>query len=90
LKFGNQSLSIEDALFARCIHRYILSGERAIVETWRLGVAPEEIPAGMPHLRLVQVFAALTYYSDRQDEINQYIEKNRIPDQLIDLLVRDL
>lgn len=49
----------------------ILSGEpiikrtrtpvRAIVETWRLGVAPEEIPNGMPHLTLAQVFDALSY-----------------------------
>lgn len=57
---------------------------RAIVETWRMGVAPEEIPNGMPHLTLRQAFGALTYYSDHQDEINQYIERNRIPDELID------
>ncbi len=63
---------------------------RAIVETWRMGVAPEEIPKGMPHLSLAQVFGALTYYSDHQEEINDYIERNRIPDELIDPLVRDL
>ncbi len=63
---------------------------RAIVETWRMGVAPEEIPKRMPHLTLGQIFGALTYYSDNQDEINQYIERNRIPDELIDPLVRDL
>jgi uncharacterized protein (DUF433 family) len=34
---------------------------RAIVETWRMGIAPEEILKGMPHLTLAQVFAALTY-----------------------------
>jgi len=78
----------------------ILSGEpiikgtrtpvRAIVETWRMGVAPEEIPKGLPHLTLAQVFGALTYYSDHQDEINNYIESNRIPDELIDPLVKDL
>jgi uncharacterized protein (DUF433 family) len=72
----------------------ILSGEpiirgtrtpvRAIVETWRRGTAPEEIPQGMPHLTLSQVFCALTYYSDHQAEINHYIERNRIPDELID------
>jgi hypothetical protein len=60
------------------------------VETWRMGVAPEEIPKGMPHLTLGQVFGALTYYSDHQDEINQYIEQNRISDDLIDPLVRNL
>jgi uncharacterized protein (DUF433 family) len=63
---------------------------RAIVETWRMGIAPEEIPKGMPHLTLGQIFGALTYYSDHREEINQYIEKNQISDDLIDPLVRDL
>ncbi|MBD0389872.1 MAG: DUF433 domain-containing protein [Nostoc sp. C3-bin3] len=63
---------------------------RVIVETWRMGVSPEEIPQGLPHLTLAQVFDALSYYSDHQDEINTYIECNRIPDELIDPLVRDL
>ena len=75
----------------------ILSGEpiikgtrtpvRAIVEIWRLGVSPEEIPNRLPHLTLAQVFDALSYYSDHQDEINAYIERNRIPDELIDPLI---
>jgi uncharacterized protein (DUF433 family) len=78
----------------------ILSGEpiikgtrtpvRAIVETWRMGVLPEEIPIRMPHLTLAQVFDALSYYSDHQEEINRYIERNRIPEELLDPLVRDL
>ncbi|MEL7007491.1 MAG: DUF433 domain-containing protein [Cyanobacteria bacterium J06643_13] len=78
----------------------ILSGEpiikgtrtpvRAIVETWRMGIPPEEIVNGLPHLSLAQVFNALSYYSDYQDEINTYIEHNRIPDDLIDPLLRDL
>lgn len=77
----------------------ILSGEpiirgtrtpvRAIVETWRLGVTPDEIPSRLPHLTLAQVFDALSYYSDHQDEINEHIERNRIPDELIDPLVRE-
>lgn len=76
----------------------ILSGEpiikgthtpvRAIVETWRMGVAPEEIPIGMPHITLAQVFNALSYYSDHQSEINIYIERNRIPDELLDSLLK--
>ncbi len=61
---------------------------RAIVETWRQGVAPEVIPSQLPHLTLAQVFDALSYYSDHQDEINSYIERNRIPDELIDPLVK--
>ena len=44
----------------------------------------------MPHLTLGQVFGTLTYYSDNQDEINQYIEQNHIPDDLINPLVKDL
>ncbi|MEC4819145.1 MAG: DUF433 domain-containing protein [Scytonema sp. PMC 1069.18] len=63
---------------------------RAIVETWRMGVSPEEIPQGMPHLTLAQVFDALSYYSDHQSEINAYIKRNRIPDNLLDPLVRNI
>ncbi len=76
----------------------ILSGEpiikdtrtpvRAIVELWRQGIAPETIPVHLPHLTLAQVFDALSYYSDHQEEINQWIERNRIPDDLIDPLVK--
>ena len=85
-------------------HRYIvtddsiLSGEpivqgtrtpvRAIVEVWRQGVPPELIPSQLPHLTLAQVFDALSYYSDHQAEINLHIERNRIPDELIDPLVK--
>ncbi len=64
----------------------ILSGEpiikdtrtpvRAIVEFYRLGIAPEEIPTHLPHLNLAQIFAALSYYSDHTEEINEYILKN--------------
>ncbi|TAE47386.1 MAG: DUF433 domain-containing protein [Oscillatoriales cyanobacterium] len=55
-------------------HPGILQGEpiiagtrtsvRAIVELWRLGITPEEIPIN-------------------QEEINTYIERNRIPEELI-------
>lgn len=56
---------------------------RAIVELWRLGIPPEEIPHHLPHLQLAQIFDALSYYSDHQEEINQYIERNRVPDHLV-------
>ncbi len=78
----------------------ILSGEpiikdtrtpvRAIVELWRMGIPPEEIPRRLPHLTLAQVFDALSYYSDHQGEVNDYIERNRIPEELLDPLVKDL
>lgn len=86
-------------------HRYIvrndeiLSGEpiiegtrtsvRAIVQLWRQGVFPEEIPRHLPHLTLAQVFDALSYYSDHQEEIKFHIERNRIPDELFDPLVKE-
>ncbi|MBX3052502.1 MAG: DUF433 domain-containing protein [Caldilineaceae bacterium] len=56
---------------------------RAIVELWRLGIAPEDILLHLPHLNLAQVFDALSFYMDNQSEINEYIEKNRIPDNLV-------
>ena len=85
-------------------HRYvvtddqILGGEpiiqgtrtpvRAVVEIYRLGVAAVEIPNRLPHLSLAQVFDALSYYSDHPQEINAYIEQNRVPDDRIDPLVK--
>ncbi len=56
----------------------------AIVELWRLGMAPDEIPDHLTHLTLAQVFDALSYFSDNQVEITTYIERNRIPDRLLD------
>lgn len=85
-------------------HRYIISdpeilgGEpiiagtrtpvRAVVEIWRQGAVPETIPVRLPHLTLAQVFDALSYYSDHQAEINDSIESNRIPEDLVDPLVK--
>jgi len=85
-------------------HRYIvtndqiLGGEliiegtrtpvRAVVELWRQGLAPETIPTRLPHLTSAQVFDALSYYSDHQAEIHHYIDRNRIPDDLIDPLAK--
>lgn len=64
---------------------------RAIVELWRMGVLPEEIPTHLPHLTLAQVFDALRYYADNQGEINRFIEANRVPDELVyPLFQRDL
>jgi uncharacterized protein (DUF433 family) len=56
---------------------------RAIVGLWRLGISPEEIPSHLPHLALAQVFDALSFYLDNQVEINDYIERNRIPEDKI-------
>lgn len=56
---------------------------RAIVELWRVGIPPEEIPVHLPYLTLAQIFDALSYYADHQDEINHYIEINRVPEHLV-------
>ncbi len=71
----------------------ILSGEpiikdtrtsvRALVSLWRLGIMPEEILHHLPHLTLAQVFDALSFYLDHQTEINEYIERNQVPDDLV-------
>ena len=53
---------------------------RAVVEVWRQGTQPEEIATHFPHLSLAQVFDALSYYSDHQDEINAHIERHRAGD----------
>jgi uncharacterized protein (DUF433 family) len=76
----------------------ILSGEpiilgtrtsvRAIVGLWRLGIMPEEILNHLPHLTLAQVFDALSFYLDHQAEINECIERNRVPNELIHPSVR--
>lgn len=85
-------------------HRYIvtddqiLGGEpivegtrtpvRAVAELWRLGCQPDEIVRSLPHLTLAQVFDALSYYSDHREEINGFIEGNRIREVETDPLVR--
>lgn len=61
---------------------------RAIVEMWRSGTASEEITQGLPHLTLAQVFDALSYYRNNQEQINHYIKLNLIPDSLIDSLLK--
>jgi uncharacterized protein (DUF433 family) len=76
----------------------ILSGEpiimgtrtpvRSIVEMWRLGVSPEEIPFRYPHLTLAQVFDALSFYQDNMAEINEYIERNVVPEELIEPAIK--
>ena len=60
---------------------------RTIVELWRLGTHPEEITVQLPYLTLAQIFDALSFYQDNQSEINDYVERNRIPDELVHPLV---
>lgn len=55
---------------------------RDIVQEWRMGASPEEIPSLYPHITLAQVFEALAYYQDHKQEIEGFIEKNKVPEQL--------
>ena len=55
---------------------------RAIAELWLQGAQPEEIILHMPHLRLSQVFDALSYYNDNHEEIDRFIKANAIPEEL--------
>jgi len=91
-------------MLAEALSRYvmrnseILSGEpvitgtrtsvRAIVGLWRLGVMPEAILNHLPHLTLAQVFDALSFYLDHQAEIDESIERNQVPDELVHPTVR--
>ena len=53
---------------------------RAVVELWRIGVRPEDIPDHLPHIGLAEVFDALGYYADHRDEVDHFIEINRVRD----------
>jgi len=55
---------------------------RSIVLAWRRGVAPEEIPALYPTVKIAAVFEALSYYSDNQAEVNEYIARHHVPADL--------
>ncbi|CAN5240201.1 hypothetical protein BH20ACI1_BH20ACI1_02430 [soil metagenome] len=63
---------------------------RTIVEKWRLGYTSEELVRGLPHLTLAQIFEAMSYYYDNQAEIDDYIERNRVPDELLYQRVKNL
>lgn len=76
----------------------ILSGEptiaatripvRAIVGLWRLGIPPEEIPTQYPQLTLAQVFDALSFYLDNQDEVDGWLTDKSWPLKLQRLLLQ--
>lgn len=92
-EFILKSMPVESELLSIVSDKELLGGEpairgtktpvRAIVELWRIGILPEEIPEHLPHLTLAQVFSALSYYAEHQAEINHYIEINHVPEDLI-------
>jgi uncharacterized protein (DUF433 family) len=71
----------EAILSAEPIIRGTRTPVRAVVEIWRLGIAPEDISTHLPHLTLAQIFDALSYFANHEHEIAAYIERNRFPDE---------
>ena len=61
---------------------------RAIVELWRVGVRPEEIPYHLPQIGLAQVFDALSYYADHRAQVDEFIDDNRVEDRDVHPSVR--
>lgn len=55
---------------------------RDVVEQWKMGMSPDEIPSVYPHITLAQVFEALAYYQDNKEEIESFIGKNKISQSL--------
>jgi uncharacterized protein (DUF433 family) len=70
---------MEDILSGEPIIKGTRTPVRAVVEYWKFGDAPEEIVRRLPHLRLAQVFDALSYYDDHRAEIERAIALNRVP-----------
>ena len=71
--------SLPDELGGEPVVKSTRTPVRAIVERWKFGESAEEIVRNLPHLRLAQVFDALGYYDDHREEIEKYIELNRVP-----------
>ena len=71
--------SVPDVLGGEPVVKSTRTPVRAIVERWKFGESAEEIVRNLPHLRLAQVFDALGYYDDHRDEVEKYIELNRVP-----------
>ena len=61
---------------------------RAIVELWCVGVRPEEIPDHLPHIGLAQVFDALSFYADHREQVDRFIEINRVQDEEVHPSIR--
>ena len=80
---------VEKATGAQAMLKGIRVPVSIIIGYLRVGETPESLVQQiLPHLTLAQVYDALSYYHDHQNEINRYIDLNRIPDELIDPLVR--
>ena len=71
--------SVPDVLGGEPVVKGTRTPVRAIVERWKFGESVDEIARSLPHLRLAQIFDALGYYDDHREEVEKYIELNRVP-----------
>jgi len=55
------------------IIEFTRTGVRHVVLLYRAGHDPEEIARNF-HLSLAQVYDAISYFHDHEDEVNRYIE----------------
>ena len=44
---------------------------------WRLGWTPEQLAEAYPYLSMAQIFSALSFYFDHQQEVDALIAANR-------------
>ncbi len=82
-RFEPHIVADESILGGEPVIRGIKTPVRAIAEMWRMGMQPDEIPMHLPHITLAQVFDALRYYVENQEEINRFIQINRVPEGLV-------
>jgi uncharacterized protein (DUF433 family) len=54
-----------------------------VMEVMANGYTPEQLHEQFPHLRIAQIYAALTYYHDHKDEVDRQVEESI---QLVDRL----
>jgi uncharacterized protein (DUF433 family) len=47
----------------------------SLVYEWREGLSPESIRSDFPVLSLKQVYGAITYYLEHQEEIDEYLKR---------------
>jgi len=69
---------VEDVCGGRPVIRGTRTSVRSIVGYYKLGMSVEEILEGLPHLTAAQVYDALSYYHDNQEEIEKDIRENSL------------
>lgn len=73
---------------------YWIAGKRvsldSVVYRWREGLSPETIQGEcFPVLTLAEVFGALAFYLDHQDEVDEYIKKHEAEKEVVAQQLRE-